>query len=178
MTVTSIGPVHKDLGNGHFMVTSLDFDDVANKLHVHSDLTTTNKVSGFHGQVRPIFFGDQGQNLGSVGNDLECDQAPLFGAAHKSYDYDIDTPPGTQGIAVAQFWHPHWPLGQIGDALGTAFTDIGGFVQGLGQWIDQNGGTLLEIGFVLLVIAGTALCISGALATAGISCAVLLVVAA
>jgi hypothetical protein len=52
MTVTSIGPVHKDLGNGHFMVTSLDFDDVANKLHVHSDLTTTNKVSGFHGQVR------------------------------------------------------------------------------------------------------------------------------
>lgn len=54
MTITSIGPVQKDLGDGHFMVTSLDFDDVANKMNVYPDLTTTNKVSGFHGQVRPV----------------------------------------------------------------------------------------------------------------------------
>jgi hypothetical protein len=178
MTITSMGPTHKNLGNGHFMVTTLDFDDVANKLHVHSDLTSTNKWTGFHGQVRPVFFGDKGQNLGSVGNDLECDQAPIFGAAHKSYDYDIDTPPGTQGLGLAQFWHPHWPLGQIGAALGTAFTDIGDAINGFGQWVEQNGGTLLEIGFVLLVIAGTALCLAGILATWGIVCAVELVVAA
>lgn len=159
MTIANISPTKADLGSGHFMVSSAMLDDSNGRCHVHTDMTSTNKLSGFHGQTKMFFFGDHGQTLAAPGQDFECDQAPIFGAAHSHHDWDIQAPAGTQGFGMAQFWHPHWPLGDVGNAMGSFFTDLGKAFNDFGSWLGSQQG--LAVVFVVIVVVGTALCLAG-----------------
>jgi hypothetical protein len=168
MTITTIAPQAKNLGLGHFTVSSMDFDDATNRCLVHTHLTSTNKVSGFHSQTKMLFYGGNEQQLAAPGRDFGCNQAPLFGAAHANFDWEIDTPPGTQAVGLSQFWHPHWPLSQIGDSLGQFFTSVGKVINDADQWRSQHGSEIALI-LTIIVVAGTVLCLSGVVPACAVS---------
>lgn len=177
MSVTTVTPVGKNLGNGHHILTSADFDPGTGQVHAHTTISNTNKLGGFHARVQFTYFGDHGQTLGTEGLDFGIGQAPLIGAAQHTQDWVLHAPQGTQGLRMDQFWHPHWPLGQVGQGIANALGDLGHtFSQGaqaLDAWQSDNN-TTIEIVVIVIVVAGTILCAAGVIP----ACAVVFTVAA
>jgi hypothetical protein len=159
-----IPPQRHNLGEGHFMVSSAELHLETGAVRADVHLTSTNKFSGFHGGVAVSFYDGTGAQIGVERRDFGCAQAPIFGAAHANYTWDLQAPPGTAGYALAQYWHPHWPLPQLFQAMDAFFGDILEVVEGgidaTDQWCAANPDACRAITFAVFVIAATALCVA------------------
>ena len=167
MAILTIPPVHVDLKDGHYMVTHAELDTQSNQVMAHTDMTCTNKIGGFHGGVQLLYYNDQHQQIGQ--SDIQqwgIDQAPPFGAAHRSIDWPAlpPAPAGTAGLAIAQFWDPKNAFGDIGNALSQFFANAGAWIAGAVnagvEFCDQN--TALCTGILVAVVAVVLLSTGGA----------------
>src|SRR5579875_3810027 len=177
MSITTITPVGKNLGNGHHILTSADFNSDSGQVNAFTTISNTNKLGGFHSRVQFTYFGDHGQVLGAGGLDFGIPQAPIIGAAQHSQNWVLQAPQGTQGLRMEQFWNPHWPLDQVAQGIANALGDLGNTFnngpQALDTWQQEND-TTVEIVVIVIVVAATALCIAGVIP----ACAVVITVAA
>jgi len=158
MPLLTVPPVRCDLGNGHFMVSHAEVDTDNGHVMGHTDMTVTNKVTGFTGGAQLLYLNDLHQTIGTSGvQQIGLGQAPLFGAAHRSYDWEnLTAPPAeTAGIALAQFWDPHNRFGDVGQALEKFFNDTGNWLLGAAnaglQFLQDN--PEVAIGLVIAVVA-------------------------
>jgi len=114
-----IPPRRVDLGNGHYMVTTAEFDDASRAVSFTENMTCTNKLAGFTGGVLLTYLNSDQKIIGNSGVQQNgINQAPLIGASHRTINWNNVAPEGIQGLLVAQFWDPH---NRIGAGLG----DIG-----------------------------------------------------
>jgi hypothetical protein len=162
------------------MVTTAEFDDESRIASFTENMTCTNKIAGFTGGVLLAFIDESGSVLGTSGVQQNgINQAPLFGAAHRTITWNGLTPEGTKGMLLAQFWDPHNRLGDgllnIGDAFLVfaenvlsfgvfgQFTAVNSWAKG---WCDANPDwcTAME---VLGLIVGVAMDVIAVLITIG-----------
>jgi hypothetical protein len=114
-----IPPRRLDLGNGHYMVTTAEFDPASRVVTFTEVMTCTNKFSGFTGGVLLSYLDSNNKVIGNSGVQQNgLGQAPLIGASHRPISWNGLAPEGTDGMLLAQFWDPH-------DRIGGAFEDIG-----------------------------------------------------
>jgi hypothetical protein len=130
----------------------------------HTNDTVTDKFSGFHGAVAVSYFGADGKLIRSDSYEAGCQQAPVFGAAHRSVTWNAVAPPGTMGFSITQYHDPHSIFETIASDLGTFFSDIGDVIkngaEGLTQWVNDHPNETAAIATAVFIIGGTALCIA------------------
>lgn len=129
LDIVRVPSIRKDLGDGHLMVADaqLHVDSRVASFNIHE--TCTNKVFGFTGGVKLFYYGKDGKLLGDSGTiQYGINQAPLFEANHRNETWSGQAPPGTMALGLAIFADPHnrfGVIGEIGDAIGDAFSDVG-----------------------------------------------------
>jgi hypothetical protein len=169
-SIKTITPQNVNLGNGHYMVSDAELDPSANNVVVNVHLTNTNKIFGFTGAAKVLFYGSDGKRLGSDQRDYGVNPAPLIGATHRDDTWTTQAPPGTEAFALSQYWDPHnrinIDLGPLSQAIDNFFTDAATFLAKSfdpNEWCNQNPGNCGNLVFVAFVIGATALCLSGVL---------------
>jgi hypothetical protein len=163
-TIT-IPPQTANLGNGHYIQSSVDFDPSSMTVVCHMHETCTNHLVGFTAAANVIFYGGDGKKLGSAAQQLGCG-SNLFQTAHADFTWSTQAPDGTQGIGLTQYWDPHnrinIDLGPLGQEIGDFFNDVGTFLAAAFdapvEWCNQHPDDCNNLMFVLFVLGATALC--------------------
>jgi hypothetical protein len=167
-SIKTIPPQVVDLGNGHYIVSDVEFDPSSNNVVCNVHLTNTNKIFGFTGAAKVLFYGADGKLLGSAQQSYGVNPAPLIGATHRNENFSTQAPLGTEGFALSQYWDPHnrinVDLGPLSQAIDGFFAEVGIFLasgfNAANEWCKQNPNDCQDIMFAIFVIAGTALCLA------------------
>jgi len=131
MTLISIPPQHADLRDGHFITSAVELDTDTHAVSCTVKEMCTNKVAGFTGAVQLHYYNENNFRIGaSPLQQYEINQAPLGDASQRHETFADTAPPGTNGLALAQFWDPKNRFGEVAYAVGEFFADIGNWVAG------------------------------------------------
>lgn len=166
-SILMLPPQRLDLGNGHYMVTDAEFHPASRMASFHLTETCTNKLFGFTGGVKLLYYDAAGTLLGDSGTlQYGIGQAPIFGAGHRSETWNGQAPPGTVSLGLAQFADPHnrFPIfDEIGNAFSAGFRDIKHAASDIGKAVSdfcsQNPNVCVAATFAL--VAGAVILTGG-----------------
>jgi hypothetical protein len=166
MTILTIPPHTKDLGNDHYIGYDAELDTVSLQARCDVHETCTNKIAGFTGGVQLFYYGNDRRLISSSQvHQYGLSQAPLIGASHRNEGFDETAPSGTAGFAVAAFWDPKDRFGEFSAAIGQFFTDVGHAIDnafGLSdRWCLQNQTWCTVISFAVVFGGGAAVVLLG-----------------
>jgi hypothetical protein len=131
MTLISIPSQHADLRDGHFIDSTAELDTYTHAVSCTVVETCTNKVAGFTGGVQLHYYDGNHFRIGaSPLQQYEINQAPPFDMSRRHETFADTAPPGTKGLALAQFWDPKNRFGDVADAVGEFFANIANWVAG------------------------------------------------
>jgi hypothetical protein len=166
-----------DLGNGHYMQTTAEVNTDQQVASFNEVMTCTNKLEGFTGGVLLTYLDANNKVIGNSGVQQNgINQAPLFGANHRTITWNGSAPANTASLVLSQFWDPHNRLGNILWNIGEAFlafaetaveVSVGDPVNNAlsQQWCNENPdfcgvmdafGVIAGIGIVVLIAIGVA----------------------
>jgi len=156
-----------NIGNGHYIQASVDFDPSSNTAVCHGLLTCTNHFIGFTAAAKVLFYGSDGKIIGSAEQQFGLG-SDVFSVTHRSFSFSAQAPEGTQGFGLSQYWDPHGridiDLGPLGQEINQFFNDVGTFLAAAfsapNEWCNQNPNDCQSIIFALFIIGGTALCLA------------------
>ena len=151
MTVQLIPLQTANLGSGHWMQSTAEFDDTSLYVSFTEHMTCTNKGEGFTGGVQLNYYDGDGNYLDcSAVQQNGIGQAPIIGAGHRTIVWPppptrVQVPAGTAAMLLCQFHDPHnraGMLGQFGEWLQGICSDIRDFVAGrldqFANWSKQH----------------------------------------
>jgi hypothetical protein len=131
MTLISIPPQHADLRDGHFITSAVELDTDTRAVSCTVKEMCTNKVAGFTGAVQLHYYDGKHFRIGaSPLQQYEINQAPLGDASQRHETFADAAPPGTNGLALVQFWDSKNRFGDVACAVGEFFADIASWVTG------------------------------------------------
>jgi hypothetical protein len=164
MVLYQISPMHKKWENDYYAVTSMEYNAETKQAFINQSLTNTFKLAPYKAGASALFFGADKSQIGRNDFELECPPGGIFGGAgHVSHQWQAKAPEGTQGFALAQYYHPEG-LAAVGEAVGNFFGNIGEAIANAAtaaeQWCDQNPQACGAIAITAFIIGGTALCLA------------------
>ncbi|WP_145969074.1 hypothetical protein [Streptomyces hyaluromycini] len=133
----SVGPTTVDLGNGHYMVSDaeVNISSLQGTCNVH--LTCTNKLIGFTGGVKLLFFDEHGTKLGESPTQSYGIDPQIFGAAHRNEQFSFAAAPGTAVVVLSQFWAPKNRFGDILNGIESAVSEVVVFAEWVLHFCDN-----------------------------------------
>lgn len=159
-----ISPQHAKWEQDYYGVTSMEYNTDTRMVVIDQNLTNTFKLAAFRGGVSGLFFGEDKTQIGQVGFSLECPPGGIFGGAgHASHQWQFHAPEGTQGYALAQYYHREG-IAAVAGAIGNFFVDIGAAIADVAntaeKWCNDNPQACGLIAITAFIVGGTALCLA------------------